>query len=154
MEHLPEFMQSNQAIGLGIASVIFVITLILASRKVIGFISTIILLGIAILASLLISHQHFFKVEELEPFPQNAEESADFKAQILQAINNIHAEIEQEKEALKKVTDGMQGLMTQMDVQKQKFQSFIEETRERFSKIKSDHTISSEEQVPLEDSDQ
>lgn len=137
MEQMPSFMQSYQAIALGVAIVIFLITVVLSARRVIGLIFTIILLMVAIGTSLFISHQHppTHQVQLIETSLTADEDSADFKEQILQAINRIQIELNQEKESLMKVSDGMQTLMLQMDSQKQKLQSFIDETREKFLKL-------------------
>ncbi len=137
MEHIPQFMQSYQAIALGVAIIIFLITVFLSARRLIGLVFTIILLIIATATSLFISYQHPVTEHEnpATSAPKATEEGTDFKAQILQAINNVNVELNQEKESLKKVSDGVQTLITQMDTQKQKLQTFIEEARERFSKI-------------------
>lgn len=154
MEQMPSFMQSYQAIALGVAIVIFLITVFLSARRVIGLIFTIILLIIAMTTSLIISRQH--PVTHQVPLTETPlithPEGTDFKEQILQAINHINTELNQEKESLKKVSDGMQTLILQMDAQKQKLQSFIEEARDKFSKLNqepakqtSDESISDSE---------
>lgn len=137
MEQMPTFLQSYQCIALGVAIVIFLITVFLSARRMIGWVFTIILLIITVVTSLVISHQHPVpsQTKSLETSLQPIEEGTDFKEHILQAINHIHIELNQEKESLKKVSEGMQVLILQMDAQKQKLQSFIEEAKEKFSKL-------------------
>jgi len=136
---MPEFFQSSQGIALGIAIIIFLIAAFLAIWRIVGFIFTLVLLVLAVVISFIIVSPHYFSNKTGEDKPLlKTEESADFKAQILHAIDEINAELSQEKESIKKVTDSVHLLVSQVESHKEKLQSFIEETRERLSKIKSD----------------
>jgi disulfide bond formation protein DsbB len=134
---MTSFLQSYQSIALGVAVVIFLITVFLSARRIIGLIFTIILLTIAVITSLIISRQHPLpsQIHSVEASLMPMEEGTDFKEHILQAINHIHIELNQEKESLKKVSDGIQVLILQMETQKQKLHSFIDEAREKFSRV-------------------
>lgn len=139
---MPEFMQSTQGIALSVAVVIFILTAFLAGIRIVGFIFALVMMVIAAVASIVISPTSLFEKKNEDMPLQQLEHSADFKTQILHAIDEINAELTQDKESIKKISDGMQLLISQVESHKQKLQSFIEETRDRLSKGKTEQPVS------------
>lgn len=136
-----EFLKTPQGIAFSSALFIFVITIILATWRIIGFLLTLIFLIIAVGISTGISHSNAIRAFFEKPLTFSkpiGDNKSDSKVQTTEAIDEIKSELEQEKESVKKIADGFQSLLAEMELQKQKLQAFIEETKERFSKLQKE----------------
>jgi len=74
------FRANNDVFGFGVAALIFLITIILVSRKMIGFWITLLLLFFALFSGLIIGNQSFFKewmMKDSTPQAVNSEIETD-----------------------------------------------------------------------------
>lgn len=133
---LVQFFSSNQVIALLSAVSIFIVTIFLVAKRWIGFPITLILLLFALIAGILINNPQFFSEYSNQYSGLNLEQQEDFKKQMLQAIDDVKQEVSTEKENLQHLKDQVQDIFNQLDTQKQKLDSFIEETRNRFQSEK------------------
>jgi hypothetical protein len=123
------FLESESAIALLVAAVIFFITLFLVVKQWIGFSLTLLLLLFALVAGFMVNNQHVlncYTSEHQEIRLQDKEEDA-FKKQIFQAIEDLKIEVNSEKENIQHVMAQIQEVINEVDSQKQKLQSFIDE---------------------------
>lgn len=156
MSPVLNFFQSTHVIALLIAIFIFIITIFLVVKRWIGFSVTLLLLLFSLAAGLVISHQQDFQDYLNTPLSTSSslapsEDSQDaFHKQMLQAVEDLKVEVNTEKENLRGVMNQVHEIFESMDVQKQKLQNFIEETRERF---KTDYPIKPSTSTPTEHSD-
>lgn len=134
MHPLWQFPQSEPILALLIAVLIFLVTIFLVVKQWIGFSITLLLLLFSLAAGLIISNQQMLRgyasdyhVKPLQDSNQDA-----FKKHIVQAVEDLKAEVDSEKEHLRHVVTQVQDIFNQMDVQKQKLQQFIEETKDHF----------------------
>ena len=135
MEAFLDFLRTDQAIALIAALLIFLVTIILVVRGSIGFAVTLLLLIFSIVAGLVINHHEAFEYcfRGQTPEALAAKESTPhFETQILQAIQDLKAEVATEKESLQHVVNQVQEILDQVESEKQKLQSFIEETKDHF----------------------
>ncbi len=156
MSSLSEFFQSTPVIALLIAILIFIITIFLVVKRWISFSVTFLFLLFSLTAGLLINHQqtvqHYFNSSSLTANSLTSEDSQDaFHKQMLQAVEDLKAEMKTEKENLQGVMSQIQEIFETMDAQKQKLQNFIEETREHF---KTNYPIEQTKSPSAEHSDQ
>ncbi len=149
MHPLWQFLQSEPILALLIAVLIFLVTIFLVVKQWIGFSITLLLLLFSLAAGLLVSNQQMLRgyasdyhIKHLQDSNQDA-----FKKQIFQAMEDLKAEVDSEKENLRHVMTQVQDIFDQMDTQKQKLQQFIEETKERF-KAEAGKKEQSEEALP------
>jgi len=144
---LSEFFQSDHFLALSIALLVFLVALFLAVKRWIGFWITVVLLVFSLAAGILINNQSSLQ-NFFDSYSSSAEEHEKedaFQKQMLQAVEDLKMEMSIEKENLKKVVLQVQEIVDSIDLQKQKVQQFIEETRERF---KSEYS----QQNPSDDS--
>ncbi len=149
MHPLWQFLQSEPILALLIAVLIFLVTIFLVVKQWIGFSITLLLLLFSLAAGLLVSNQQMlrgyasdYRLKHLQDNSQDA-----FKKQIVQAVEDLKAEVDSEKENLRHVVTQVQDIFDQMDTQKQELQQFIEETKERF-KVEASTKTSNEENRP------
>jgi hypothetical protein len=153
MSFLQNILQSPHVVALLIAILIFLITIFLIVKRWIGFPVALLLLVFSLIAGLIINHQQSLQcyLNSYLPSsssPQKGEESQDaFQKQMLQAVEDLKLEVSTEKENLRRVVDQVQEIFNSMDVQKQKLQQFIEETREKF---KADYPTKEPATIPGE----
>ncbi len=141
------FLQSEQVLALLIAILIFLTTIFLVIKRWIGFSITFLLLLFSLAAGLIINHQKTFQCYVNSQYSSSLEEGSQgmFHKQVLQAVEDLKLEVQTEKENLRQVMHQVQEIFDLMDVQKQKLQNFIEETRERF---KTDYPSTSQSRQP------
>lgn len=75
-------------------------------------------------------------ISAIAVFKTNSSEDA-FQQQIQQAVNDLKREVNGEKENYKLAVSQVQEIFDSIDIQKQKIQQFIEETKDKF---KSDYS--------------
>jgi len=151
------FFQSEHFLALLIAILVFLTTIFLVVKRWIGFSVTLLLLIFSLAAGLLINHQqdlqHYFSSYSSNPTPESSD---DFHKHMMQAMEDLKLEVTAEKENLRRVMNQVQEIFESMDVQKQKLQNFIEETREQFKtdyqkKSSSNHIESAPSQTSSEE---
>lgn len=150
MDQALQFFQSEHVLALIIACLIFLTTILLVVKKWIGFSGALLFLIFSLAAGLLINNQnafqHYFNAYSSTPHSGTDEVSQDaFRKQMLQAVEDLKTEVSAEKENLQHVMHQVQEIVDSIDVQKQKLQQFIEETRERF---KADYAPKSSPTAP------
>lgn len=136
MHSLLEFMKSDAMIGLLVSILLFALIVFFVVRRSITLSTAAILLTACGMLGLLIGHYRDIGsyVNNVHQTPQSMLETDNtFKQQLLQAVEDIRTEVSTEKANLQIVSNQVQEIMKQMDVQKQKLQQFIVETRENFS---------------------
>ena len=129
-------IQSDHMLALLIALLIFLTTIFLVVKQWIGFSITLLLLIFSLAAGLIINNQQmfhtYFNPQDLSN-PAKEKNSQDvFRKQMMQAVEDLKIEVYAEKDNLRRVMNQVQEVVDSIDVQKQKLQHFIEETRERF----------------------
>jgi hypothetical protein len=128
------FLQSEHLLALLIAILIFLTTIFLVAKRWIGFSITLLLLLFSLAAGLLINYQqellHYLRLSS-SPI-EDGMTTEDFHKQMLKAVEDLKLEVSTEKENLRLIMTQVQEIINSMDMQKQKLQNFIEETRERF----------------------
>jgi len=139
MDQIRDFLLSEHVLAFLIAFLIFLITVFLAAKQWIGFSLALLFLIFSLAAGLIINNQHSLQ-QYLTAYAETSapgNESQDaFRKQILQAVEDLKLEMNTEKQNLQRVMNQVQEIVDSIDVQKQKLQHFIEETKERF---KTDH---------------
>jgi hypothetical protein len=143
---LPDFFQSDHFLALLAALLIFLIALFLVVKRWIGFWIALLLLLFSLAAGFLINHQNSIEnyLETSQSVDEVGEKEDSFRKQMVQAVADLKIELGIEKENLKKVVHQVQEIVDSIDVQKQKLQHFIEETRERFKAESSSKSSSSD----------
>lgn len=150
MNHLVDFLQSEQFFAFIMACLIFLITILLVVKKRIGFVIAFLLLLFSLAVGLLINNQsafeHFLTTYNSSHVSKGDVGAQDaFRKQMLQAVEDLKGEVKTEKENLQQVVKQVQEIVSSIDAQKQKIQQFIEETRER---LKVDFSPKSSETGP------
>lgn len=116
--------------------IIFLLTLFLVIRRLIGFPMTLLLLLFAITLGLAISNQHILQcyVNDYQQDKLKGKNSESlFKKQVTQALQDVKIEVKLEKENFDHLMNQVEEMVDQLDKQKQKLQQFIEEAREQFA---------------------
>jgi hypothetical protein len=139
MSQLIHFFQSEHFIALSVTVLIFLITIFLAVKQWIGFTVTLLLLLLALAAGLIINNQHGFpasidQASLASALSEDKEAQDAFQKKMWQAMEDLKVEVQSEKENLRSVGSQLQEILDSVEAQKQKLQSFIEETREQFKK--------------------
>jgi hypothetical protein len=133
MEGLLDFLKTNQAIAFITALMIFFVTMLLVVRRVIGFSVTLLLFIFSILAGLVIVHYDTFPACFRDAYSSNEKEpTKQFDMQILKAMKDLQTEVDNGKETLHLVLNQVQEVFQELEGQKQKLETFIEETQEHF----------------------
>jgi len=113
MQNIANQIFSNNALGLTVAAIIFLVTVILIVRKLIGVVITVILLFFAIISGLAISHNdivHDWLSTKAKEDPHAEKEDwetrfTNFKNQLIQNIEDLRKEHSSKKEVVpEKVT--------------------------------------------------
>lgn len=94
MEYLAELPISHDALGLIVASVIFLVTIMLIAKKLINFVITIVLLFFAIASGMAIAHndlvREYFRKEKMPHHEQNDENFLEpLRDEAVQLLNRI-----------------------------------------------------------------
>lgn len=130
---MAHIFQSEHVLALLSASFIFLITIFLVVKRWIGFSTASLLLLFSLAAGFLIDHMQIFPHDAPPSSSFNNETSQEvFQQHMLQAVEDLKTEVLTEKENLRRVMKQVQEVFDSVDVQKQKLQNFIEETREHF----------------------
>ena len=135
MNQIIDFLQTDHVLALIIACLIFLATIFLVVKRWVGFSIAVLLLIFSLVAGLVINNQHavqqYFNAYAASSKGEEGSQDA-FRKQMLQAVEDLKLEMSAEKENLKRVMDQVHEIVDSIDVQKNKLQHFIEETRERF----------------------
>lgn len=137
MQPAVDFFSSEHILALLIAVLIFLTTVFLVVKRWIGFSIALLLLLFSLAAGLIVNnqkmfHQYFSSYENSARHSEDAGAQDAFRKQIMQAVEDLKTEVHAEKENLNQVMTQMAEIVNSIDVQKQKLQNFIEETKERF----------------------
>jgi hypothetical protein len=130
-----DFFQSEHVTALIAALIIFLFTIFLVVKHWIGFWIAFLLLLFSLGAGVIINNPHIFQCDftSHEPNPLKEDEpQKTFQNQMLQAMEDLRLEVHSEKENLRLLMQQLQEIFDSLDAQKQKLQTFIDETRERF----------------------
>lgn len=136
MNQILDFLQTDHVLALVIACLIFLTTIFLVVKQWIGFSIALLFLIFSLAAGVIINNQHafqqYFNSYSSASSKGDAGAQDAFRKQMLQAVEDLKQEMSVEKENLKRVMDQVHEIVDSIDVQKQKLQHFIEETREKF----------------------
>ncbi|MBA3723147.1 MAG: hypothetical protein H0W88_12205 [Parachlamydiaceae bacterium] len=135
MHTVLEFLKTDTVVALLVSVFIFIITIFLVAKRWIGFSVTVLLLVFAITAGLAISNHRILECylnDYKKDGLSDASQPAPFKKQITQAVEDVQDEVNAEKENLHHLMGQVDEIFDQLEVQKQKLQSFIAETREKY----------------------
>ncbi len=130
---LQHFFESDHVVALLIAVLIFLTTIFLVVKRWIGFPIALLLLFFTLVTGIVINNQDALN-SYLKPHSKTAlnQDQDAFRSQIMQAVEGLKTEVETEKNNLRTVMGQVQEIFDHMEVQKQKLQNFIDETREHF----------------------
>lgn len=107
MQEVTNFLLSNNGLAFGIAFLIFIITLYLVIRRLIGFVITLLLLAFAIVAGFFIANQDVFrdilKTYSGQATPEEQATTEQLKAQFFKAYEEIKTELKQQKDEFSKI---------------------------------------------------
>lgn len=109
MQDFINFILSNNGLAFGVALLIFIVTLFLVVKRLIGFVITLLLLVFALVSGFFIANQDLFRsilkgyTNEATPEDKNTVEQ--LKAQFYKAYEEIKAEIKEQKEEFSKIID-------------------------------------------------
>jgi len=133
MSSFLSFFQSEHLYAFLTALIIFLITLLLAAKRWIGFLTALVLLIISLGAGFFVINRqdirHYFSSSQAN---DEANAPEDFHKHFLKAMENLKTEMSTEKDNLQRVINEVQGIFDSVDLQKQKVQTFIEEFRDHF----------------------
>lgn len=101
MNEFIDFITSNTTLAYATAFVIFIITLVLVVRRLIGFMITLLLLLFAILSGLSIANHDLFR-EKLQKFKTDSvdpqeDKTTYYKNQLYNAYEDLKAEFDEQK---------------------------------------------------------
>lgn len=136
MFNLSEFLKADYLLALLTSLFIFSITLYLTIKRWIGFSLSLFMLLLALGVGVGIRNYHIIETyliayqEEHHSEYENVNKG--FKSQIAQAVADITVELKAEKENITVLVNQVEEMLDEVDKQKQKLESFIEETKERF----------------------
>jgi|GEM_PF-4169232 len=130
--YLVQFFSSNQVIALISTVSIFLITIVLVAKRWIGFSVAFILLLFSLIVGILINNPQFLTDYNKLDSSLNLEQQNQFKKLILQALDDVKLEVKTEQSNLNQLKDQVQDILHEVDIQKQKLETFIEETRSQF----------------------
>ena len=103
MENFVDYILSNNVIAYTTAFIIFVITVFLVVRRLIGFVITLLLLFFAIASGLAIANMDLFReILRGMVYEKSEERKKDdtFKSQVLQAYDELKEQFEEQKKNL------------------------------------------------------
>lgn len=148
MHQIAEFLKTEPVLALIIACLIFATTILLVVKRWIGFSLALLLLLFSLAAGLLINNQQAFQLylnsRTTTNLSSDGESQDTFRKQVSQAVEDLKLEVNTEKENLKRVMHQVQEIVDSIDVQKQKLQTFIDETRVKFKSDTSPKPANSE----------
>lgn len=110
MNELIDFLTENSTLAYITALAIFIITIILLARRIIGVIVTVVLLLFALLSGLAIANHDLFR-EILTSFKYEPEKNQEdkvsyYKHQLTKAYDEIKEEFEHQKQKIEKLYEG------------------------------------------------
>lgn len=147
-----EFFQTDPGIGLLVAFVIFLITIFLVIKQIVRLRVAAILLIFAILTGMIITNQksihHYFNPSFKWENPNVYDNPNDLPQQIKNSVKNLEREMLIEKENVKQVMSQIQEIFTILESEKQKLQTFIEETKEQFISERQSENSDQKDTIP------
>ena len=107
MQDVINFLFSNNGLAFGVALLIFIITLFLVVKRLIGFIITLILLAFALISGFFIANQDLFrsilKGYTSDATPEDREAVTQLKSQLYNSYEEIKEEVLEQKVELEKI---------------------------------------------------
>ncbi len=107
MQDVINFLLSNNGLAFGVALLIFIITLFLVVKRLIGFVITLLLLTFALVSGFFIANQDLFrsilKGYTSDATPEDRDTVTQLKTQFYKSYEEIKAEIKQQKEEFEKI---------------------------------------------------
>lgn len=107
MQDVINFLLSNNGLAFGVALLIFIITLFLVVKRLIGFVITLLLLTFALVSGFFIANQDLFrsilKGYTSDATPEDRDTVTQLKTQFYKSYEEIKAEIKQQKEEFQKI---------------------------------------------------
>jgi predicted membrane protein len=109
MQDILDFFATNNGVALIIALVIFIITLILVVKRLIGFVITIILLAFALISGFFVANADLFR-DVLKGLtqsgtPEEKDTVSQLKAQFFKAYEDLKAELKEQKAEFEKIIE-------------------------------------------------
>ncbi len=134
MIYLEQLFHSIHIVALLVGFVVFLFTVFLAAKGWITISQTFLLLLFSLAAGTLINNQAYFHHKTTLNDPIFASENTDnhFQDQMVQALENIRTELNYDRESLQHIVSQLDELFNQVDLQRRKFEHFIDDTRDRF----------------------
>lgn len=112
MNEFIDFITANTTVAYITAVVIFVITIILLIKRIIGFMITLLLLAFALLAGLAIANHDVFRDVlqsfKEEPSKPGEDRTTHIKNQLNKAYDELKKEFEEQKNKIEKMYDAYQ----------------------------------------------
>lgn len=109
MQEILDFFASNNGAAFAVALIIFIITLCLVVKRLIGFVITVILLVFALLSGFFVANADLFR-EILKSFtvsgtPEEKDTGTKLKNQFYKAIDDLKSEFHEQKAEFQKIID-------------------------------------------------
>jgi len=147
MDTFWQFLLQEQVAAILIATLIFLITIILVAIRKISFSITLLLLLFSLLVGLAVNNQSAFQAYMAQPSSNISEQQDAFNKQIQHAYENLQSEVNSERENIVRLLGQVMEVFDQVEEQKEKLQNFIEETRSHFNESKANDNPSRPESL-------
>jgi hypothetical protein len=109
MQQIVDFLLSSNGLAFGVALLIFIITLFLVVKRLIGFLITLLLLAFAIVSGFFVANQdllrNILKNYTGQATPEEQDTLNQLKAQFYKGYEELKTEIKEQKDAFSKILD-------------------------------------------------